>query len=296
MRCKNSICNKLKRIVFGVFPHLSARLANKQVRKTNVNNQQDKKSYLIEKAPPKDLAELTKEQFEQTIYQKDKLEDKAKTNVIGITIAITLIIGSASILGTIEKKYSFPIVQIISSVLIVVAIIYLIVAGLSVIKVLCDENIISFPDPNKISNQPASMIQEYEKCIEENKKYNLIRNNYIYASYKGIRNALISLFLVVMIAVFPIGIMIDKENGSKDFIDNHLTSISYSQKVVDMIKDTHVQQTVQKSIIKYYNQITSTEKPYVSFIDDSKQYFIKCSVKNDVILVEELEAITSLNE
>ena len=294
MHCNKMYISALKRIVFGFFPHLNAALANKKIITRKDIIQTDKRSYIIEKAPEEKLLEFTKEEYNRTIYQKDKLEDKAKTNVIGITIAITLIIGSSGILDTIGKKYTNIIFPIIASALVFIAILYLIVAGLSVIKVLCDGNVISFPDDTIVTKKDAAQISEYEKSISYNKMNNMIRNNNINASYMGIRNALICMLIIVIIVVFPVNAFSNDKNSAESLSGKGNYMISYSQNVVNTIMDTDVFDSVQRSIREHYNQIISTEETQVSFLDDSETLFIKCYISNNTVLVEEIETITAL--
>ena len=43
--------------------------------------------------------------------------------------------------------------------------------------------------------------EDYSQCIEQNQSKNLIRNNYLFASYACIRNSLISLFIMFLIII-----------------------------------------------------------------------------------------------
>ena len=62
--------------------------------------------YYVDNADKLSLESL-KEQYADTFEIKDKLEDKAKTNIIGITISITLIMGASGILSALAKLISF---------------------------------------------------------------------------------------------------------------------------------------------------------------------------------------------
>lgn len=86
-----------------------------------------------------DKTEIVKD-YDVTIYRKDKLEDKAKTNIFGITIAISLIAGAHTFLNNIYTMYSSRIIGIISFILFLLIILYLLVSGITVVKVLCDLN------------------------------------------------------------------------------------------------------------------------------------------------------------
>ena len=87
------------------FPLYDNWKVNKKLRE-KLENEEGILPY-IENADKVTVKHLEKE-YENTIYTKDKLEDKAKTNVAGITIAVTLIMGASGLLDTVIKKYPIP--------------------------------------------------------------------------------------------------------------------------------------------------------------------------------------------
>ena len=46
---------------------------------------------------------MLKEQYDETFNTKEKIEDKAKTNIIGISISITLIMGASGVLSILNS-------------------------------------------------------------------------------------------------------------------------------------------------------------------------------------------------
>lgn len=64
----------------------------------------------IENSNELDLKVL-EDQYGETLRIKEKIEDKAKTNIIGISISITLIMGASGILSVVNDKYQLPILS-----------------------------------------------------------------------------------------------------------------------------------------------------------------------------------------
>ncbi len=146
--------------------------------------------------------DILKDEYSNTLKTKDKLEDKAKTNVVGITIAITLIMGASSIITSINEKFDNKVIQWCAFVLFCVAVLYMLYAGIVAIKILINENEIYTVQLNNIANEER-LRSDYDKCIVSNRIKNLIRNNGVYTSYECIRNAFVCLFLVLLLSIFP---------------------------------------------------------------------------------------------
>lgn len=98
-----------------VFPLVPLYRANKVVRQKihpkNENGKDIEPSGILSFIENADnlSSEIIKEQYNETFKVKEKLEDKAKTNIIGVTISITLIMGASGVLSTLNKKYPSPI-------------------------------------------------------------------------------------------------------------------------------------------------------------------------------------------
>ena len=133
---------------------------------------------------------------------KDEYSNTLKTNVVGITIAITLIMGASSIITSINEKFDNKVIQWCAFVLFCVAVLYMLYAGIVAIKILINENEIYTVQLNNIANEER-LRSDYDKCIVSNRIKNLIRNNGVYTSYECIRNAFVCLFLVLLLSIFP---------------------------------------------------------------------------------------------
>lgn len=109
--------------------------------------------------------ETLREQYNETMRTKDKLEDKAKTNVAGITISITLIMGASGLLSNIYAKFSLPWVAWISFLLFSLSVIYMLIAGIMAIGVLISENEVYIVKLNSLAANSQILRDDYDKCI-----------------------------------------------------------------------------------------------------------------------------------
>lgn len=141
--------------------------------------------------------EVLEDLYEQTFKIKDKLEDKAKSNVMGITISVSLIVGSTKLLSYVNSEAE----RLCIIILLIISVFYMIVSGLLVIHMLIDENETYVIKLNSLAEGGGSLRADYDQCILLNQYKNLIRNNYLFASYACIRNALISLFFMFLLIV-----------------------------------------------------------------------------------------------
>lgn len=89
------MCKILLDAIFPVIPNCRAnKIVRQRIHPKNENGEDIEPSGIlsfIENADNLSL-EIIKEQYNETFKVKEKLEDKAKTNIIGVTISITLII------------------------------------------------------------------------------------------------------------------------------------------------------------------------------------------------------------
>lgn len=195
----------MSKIIDIVFPMYANHKDNKVLRK-KISDAGDDLDNLLSHIENADAinTDVLKKQYDDTFYMKEKIEDKAKTNVIGVTIAITLIMGASGILNTISEKFPMSFFSWLSFVLLVVAVIYFLMAGIIAVKVLVDENIVYTVALSSFASNETTLRSDYYKCITQNRMQNLIRNNSVYTSYECIRNALVCLFVILLLATIPI--------------------------------------------------------------------------------------------
>ena len=232
--------------------------------------------------------EQLKERYEGTIQTKDKLEDKAKTNVAGITIAVTLIMGASGLLDTVIKKYPIPELQWASFILLSFSIAYLIIAGILSIMVLIAENVLYTVDLSCMADGGDRLKQAYDKRVGQNQNQNLIRNNYIYSSYECIRNALLCLFVIFLLSSVPIAPVTHEASLQ---INDSPYSFVYSAETIPKLEDGISQKAVEESILyAMENYISEDTVDVIGIIDDKQNLFIEFSLVNETILVKMIES------
>lgn len=82
------------------------------------------------------------EDYQSTIDAKNRFEDKAKTIIAALTIAITLILNLSKIIEAIVIKFDERAVILGVFILASLAIVYMLMAGMMSIQVLIKENIL----------------------------------------------------------------------------------------------------------------------------------------------------------
>lgn len=187
-----------------IIPVIDAIRANKILKEKN--NNQD--ILLPEELEDIDIKYL-EEDYKNAIDTKNRLEDKAKTIIAALTISITLILNLSKIIEAISEKYQIQSINILIFVLALLAIVYMLMAGMISIQVLIKENIF-YPIPLiERSKNDKSIVY---KTTQLNINQNLIRNNIIYASYRSIRNSAICLVIIFILAILPFQ-NVDKSNN-----------------------------------------------------------------------------------
>lgn len=146
-----------------------------------------------------------KEMYDDTFRRKDKIEDKAKTNILSVSISITLIMGASGLLSDVKSKFvGHAWIAWTVFILFIIAVIYMLSAGILVIKMLTNENSMEHILITSLANGGEELRNEYSICIKKNNYRNFIRNNYVFTSYECIRNALFCLFVVLIVIIIPI--------------------------------------------------------------------------------------------
>jgi hypothetical protein len=270
-------------IIEQIFPSLSVRKANKKL-KEKINSKDNQSNVAFMDNVDVISIESFRKKYAETFDVKNKFEDKAKTNVIGITIAITVIMGASGLIDSLIKKYTFITFHWISFFLLLAAIIYLLVSGMDAIKVLFDENTMSTIDLPELSADDIETKRKYDDCANRNINRNIVRNNIVYSSYICIRNALICMMVLFILLSIPF-------NGTKSKGDNKLitsnSSISYSSSII--IPENIDTVNVNNSIMKDKEKRKSIEDGAVyNFVNIDEKYVVQYKCFENEIIVEDL--------
>lgn len=285
----------MNKVIDLVFPMISNCQANAKLRKKihpkDENGQDIEPESILSYIENSDLINLDilKGWYDETFKAKEKIEDKAKTNIIGISISITLIMGASGILSVLNNKYLSPAVSWVAFVLIVVSIIYMLTAGILIIRLLTNENEIYMVTLSELALGGEILRDQYGKRISQNQNKNVIRNNYLFTSYECIRNSLVCLFVILILTTIPINLK------SEDISDNALYqsetySILYTSSVVDYIQKHDAQSIVERSIFEAVERIEKNNNAQaLGIIDEKNHLFIKFRVIDDsieILLIE----------
>ena len=272
----------LNEIMNQIFPTFHIYKANKQLKaRIESNESQSNLPYMdnIDKI----TIDSFRQKYAETFEVKNKFEDKAKTNVIGITIAITVIMGSSNLTGLLTNKYTSPFLHWFSFIILLVAIIYLLASGIAAIRVLFSENTVSTVDLSDLSTDDRRTKEKYDDCTNRNIDRNIIRNNIVYSSYICIRNALICLIALFILVSIPITTPKHQNNGYISILNE--ASISYSSTI--FIPDEIDISNINDSIIQDKMKRKSVEDGMIyNFVNIDEKFFVQYKCFGSEIIVE----------
>jgi hypothetical protein len=179
-----------------ILPGIEAGKANKILR-----NKIKEKDYEV----PEKIDGIHIKEFEQdykdSVERANRLEDKAKSLLIAWTIAITLILNLSSMVSKITSSMDHLYIKVPLVILAVLAVIYMVFAGMMVIQVLTKENIVHVvPIDDRSQNDKKSIYY----ATNNNNSQNSIRNNKIFAAYQALRNSIICLVPIFIVAILPL--------------------------------------------------------------------------------------------
>lgn len=213
-------------------------------------------------------------EYEDALRGKDKLEDKAKITVMGVTVSVSLILGGNGLVSTILSKIGGLPFKLVIYSLVVASVIYMIRAGLLSLHMLMDENTVYQYD----STGNAESINRNRTAVASNRTMNVIRNNCIYASFACVRNSLYLLFVLFLVALIP--------------VENHLPQTSslasgsffYTSESMRTIDEGVSQDYVEQLVNDRLNSGMVASSP-VTIVDDVERLVVRFSVTGDVVNV-----------
>lgn len=220
--------------------------------------------------------------YKSTIEGKNRFEDKAKTIIAALTIAITLILNLSKITDTISEKFSHPAINILIFILAVISIIYMLMAGIVSIQVLIKENRIyalSAIDKVEVSKK------EIYETIQYNINQNYIRNNMIFSAYRSIRNSVFCLVIVFVIAILPI--QITNEDNDHHTMSNKYENVCFGKDAVNWMFENENKQLSIDKLIEQYNK-GNTDNIVKNIYDKENKIVVTISLKDDVYVIENI--------
>lgn len=272
-----------------MFPSNSMSKANKQL-KEKINSEESQSIITFMDNVDAIPIESFRQKYNETFEIKNKFEDKAKTNVIGITIAITVIMGASGLTDSLISKYPCAALRWVSFIILLAAIIYLLISGIYAIKILFDENVMSIIDLPDMSADNNNAKEKYDDCTNRNINRNIVRNNIVYSSYICIRNALICMMVLFILVSIP---FTTKRKDSNVTAISSEAFISYSSTItiptgidVASINDCIIQDKTSRDTI--------CDGTVYSFVNLSEKYFVQYKCFDTEIIVEVLSCFDKI--
>lgn len=264
-------------MIGAIIPAIDALKANKMLKEINARQE-------IE--IPKDIDEIDikylEEDYKNTVEAKNRFEDKAKTIIAALTIAITLILNLSKIIDTISKKFNFFPVDILVFLLAVLAIIYMLIAGIMSIQVLIKENLLYFISLSERTKQN-------KKCIyiktRLNVNQNLIRNNIIFSAYKSIRNSVLCLVIIFVLAIIPFTV----SNTDVAVYENQerYSNLNFGIGAVQWLSENKDKDIFFDKIIDAYNK-NSNDDETKSIYDNENNILFLVKRKEGVYIIDKI--------
>lgn len=265
-----------------VFPTFSMQKVNKQL-KEKINNEKTQSTVSnmvnIDAIP----IDSFRKKYAETFEVKNRFEDKAKTNVIGITIAITVIMGTSSLTGSIISKYPYAALHWLSFAILLASIIYLIVSGIAAIDVLFNENTMSIVDLPDLSADNHKTKVKYDDCTSRNINRNIVRNNIVNSSYICIRNALICMMVLFVLVSVPASFSKGTSKKTEATLNGY--TISYNS-TITMPNGIDIEE-VNNCIIQDVTSRSNVEDGSLNnFVDMGGEFFAQYKCIGSEIIVE----------
>ena len=205
---ENTKRNPFVKIIYEVFPHIPRNKANKNIRREidsigEMLTYNDELSVLKTlKAPEKIDVKILRDMIDDNKHRMERLEDKSKVQIVGITLAISIMTGIAGSMKDLVLDTSW--LKWVVFVVLLASVIYLFAAGIEAIHMLTNENVFYYLPYNISEQQDNELRQTYNAVVAKNQLQNTIRNNEISTSYALMRNAIVLLLVVFVIWIIPV--------------------------------------------------------------------------------------------
>lgn len=232
----NKFCDFFKK---SIAPMIYNRECEKKMRakekKLSGYNSDNLNDYNFEYVPfNKDLKlENIKEEYDSSITRMKQFEEKAKTNLVAISISVTITFGLIKPITDTYDKYDNLYIKFFLFIISILIVMFMLYGGIISLKVLMDKNIVYKVGLKELSEDKKGLINVYGMYAELNEINNTIRNNYINTSYRCMKNALILLSLIFFIGIIPIKF----NTGEQSDFQKNITPINNS---IRELKDKNI--------------------------------------------------------
>lgn len=266
------MCKLLKKLLMVLFPPYEFILANRKIdlKIAALESNEVKLVYMdgYTSFPFEDIEKY----LGKTLEVKKTLEDKAKTNVLGVTISVSLIIGLSQLFSS--NLTDVPIVRTIMVILAIYSLGSMITATVITLAILGKHN--QFYDLTLLDRLDSEENQKTMLAynIEKNMNCNIKRNNMLYVSYK-----LIVIFLTSISLLFGMSVLSSSSNTKStiqkleiiqvkmsDQIDEQTEKISILNKA--LINDSNKIIELRNQVAECNGRIEQLEPPQDRYIDE----------------------------
>jgi len=215
---------------------------------------------------------VAEEFLNKTFEARKSLEDKAKTNVFGVTIAVSLMIGLSQVFYN-----NFPsnlFLRVLTIILAFYSLTSMVLATILSLMVLGKLNRVYDLNP---SDKSLTLISEKLATIainaELNMNYNIKRNNYLYSSYGLITTFLLSLSILFLLVVIPYhgntGVTLQKIHDSQNDIHKEMYKINELQQT-----QNHLLSDIENKVQSSENKLT-LQMDRISKIEEDNRKMLK---------------------
>lgn len=258
MECKNKIIN-------WSFPYLETKEANEKISdkmeklKRELNSEEYLSPYM------KDFQGIKIEEaqsiFDSIISNRKSLEDKAKVNVLIVTVAVSVILGLSNFLFTLQGNVTdHYAIKIPVAILFILSLINLISGSISALATLNAgetkeiynmspqdyKYFASLPNEEKRNKE---MIYFYSRYAELNNIVNWKINNYISCSFKNIRNAIFYLGIIGILFCFVF--LVEKNQTNNQLEQNLDAQLELLEKIDQKLSILQNQSLTSKEEINF---------------------------------------------
>lgn len=154
--------------------------------------------------------------YDRTLEIKKSLEEKSKSILLSITVAITLIIGLITIFSNHNNFSSNP--QLLTFIIFFVGLIsvtYMVIGAVMTLKLLSDRIQLYQLFPVDTALGEAEKVKLIAINTEQNVNMNIIRSNIVYIAHKSIINSLIC--LLILLLLFSVNLIFGNQNKADDY-------------------------------------------------------------------------------
>ena len=252
-------------IISWVFPYIETREANKKISvemeklKRELNDGEYLSPYMNDFEGIK--IEEAQSIFDSIISNRKSLEDKAKVNVLIVTVAVSVILGLSNFLFTLQGNVTdHYTIKIPVAILFILSLINLISGSISALATLnagetkeiynmSPQDYKYFASVSGEENRNKEMIYFYSRYAELNNIVNWKINNYISCSFKNIRNAIFYLGIIGIIFCFIF--IVDKNKTSNQLEQKLDKQLELLEKIDQELSILQNQSSTNKEDINY---------------------------------------------